>query len=189
MTSLNESEKNYLLQLARQTLSHYFSERAVLKIDENDLPERLRVRQGAFVTLKLNGKLRGCVGLLEPIKPLYQAVIDNALAAAFFDNRFLPLAKSELPALKIEISVLSVPVKMTASSPAERLRQLRPLVDGVIIRSNGQVVTYLPQVWEKLKEPEEFLSSLCQKGGWSTDCWENPEVKIYTYQAEAFGEK
>ena len=189
MTSLNESEKHYLLRLARQTLDLYFSERTVLKIAENDVPERLKAKQGAFVTLTQAGdRLRGCVGLLEPIKPLYQAVIDNALAAAFFDDRFLPLDKSEWPLVKIEISVLSAPVEMAISSPAERLRQLRPLADGVILKAGKKVATYLPQVWEELKKPEEFLSSLCQKGGWSGDCWKNPEVKIYTYQAEVFEE-
>lgn len=188
MEQLTAEEKSFSLKLARQALDHYFKTAQILAINEKDVLARLKARQGAFVTLTLSGRLRGCVGLLEPIKPLYQAIIDNALAAAFFDDRFLPLDKSELPTLEIEISVLSPAKEMTGCSPDERIKFLRPILDGVILKQGQRVATYLPQVWEKLKEPEEFLASLCQKGGWNPDCWKDPKVKIYTYQAEVFGE-
>lgn len=185
---LNEREKDYLLKLARQTLKHYYDTGEVFQFDKSEVPERLLAVQGAFVTLEKNKQLRGCIGYIEPINELYQAVVDNVIAAALHDSRFTPVTKDELIDIKIEISVLSVPKERQEISPGSRHRELRPLIDGVVLKQGNRTSTYLPQVWEELSDPIQFLTSLCQKGGMHGNCWKDEEVKMYTYQAEVFGE-
>ena len=184
---LSQQEKNYLLKLARKSLNHYFETSQILKVDESDIPESLKKEQGVFVTLTKDDKFRGCIGYIEPVKELYLAVIDNAISAAVNDNRFLPVTQEELKDIKIEISVLSIPQVLDVPAD-ERLVKLRPLIDGVVLEEGNRRSTYLPQVWEDLNNPEDFLSSLCQKGGWNLNCWQSDEVKLYTYQAEVFHE-
>lgn len=184
---LTQEEKNYLLLLARQTLNHFYDTGKLLEVDEAEVPERLKAVQGVFVTLEKHGNLRGCIGYIEPVKELYQSVIDNAISAAISDHRFLPVTKDELDDIEIEISVLSVP-KLFNVPASERLTSLRPLVDGVVVEQGTRRSTYLPQVWKDLSNPQEFLSSLCSKGGWAGDCWQDDNVKLYTYQADVFKE-
>lgn len=187
INQLSNEEKDYLLKLARQSLNYYFDAGQFLSVDENAVPERLKNKQGVFVTLTKNGDLRGCIGYIEPVAAVYQSVIDNAVSAAINDSRFMPVIKSELKDLDIEISVLSVP--QILDLPAEkRLTSLRPETDGVVLEEGNRRSTYLPQVWEELTDPEEFLASLCQKGGWAKTCWTKNEVKLYTYQADVFYE-
>jgi AmmeMemoRadiSam system protein B/AmmeMemoRadiSam system protein A len=184
---LAKEDQDYLLGLARQTLNHYYETGEILSINEAEIPERLKTEQGVFVTLTKNGALRGCIGYIEPVKSIYQSVIDNAISAAVNDSRFLPVTQNELKDIEIEISVLSVPKIL--SEPAEnRLTALRPEVDGVVLEEEKRRATYLPQVWEDLSDPEEFLESLCNKGGWSGNCWQKDSVKLYTYQADVFHE-
>ncbi|MBU1131383.1 AmmeMemoRadiSam system protein B [Patescibacteria group bacterium] len=184
--ALNQNEKNYLLNLARQTLNHYYDTGEKLTVNESQIPPRLKVEQGVFVTLEKNKQLRGCIGYIEPVKSIYQSVIDNAISAAVNDHRFQPVTKDELNDIEIEISVLSVP-QLLAVPALDRLTALRPLTDGVVLREGQRSSTYLPQVWEDLKDPEDFLQSLCQKGGWPSTCWKDDEVQLYTYQADVFG--
>jgi len=185
--ALNQAEKDYLLTLARQTLNHYFETEELLKVNQAEVPERLTAAQGVFVTLEKNNQLRGCIGYIMPVKSIYQAVIDNAIAAAVHDGRFSPVTQGELNDIDIEISVLSVPESLNASA-VNRLSSLRPLIDGVVLRDGVRSSTYLPQVWEDLNNPQEFLSSLCNKGGWPNNCWQEDKVELYTYQADVFSE-
>jgi len=184
---LSQEEKDYLLKLARQTLNDYYKTGKVLKVDEADIPTRLKARQGVFVTLTEKGNLRGCIGYIEPVKSINQSVIDNAISAAVDDPRFSPVTQDELKNIEIEISVLSVP-KILDAPTKSRLTTLRPLVDGVVLEEGNRRSTYLPQGWEDLSDPDEFLSSLCSKGGWPQSCWTKDSVKLYTYQAEVFHE-
>jgi AmmeMemoRadiSam system protein A len=159
------------------------------EVAEENVPERLRMPSGCFVTLHKQGQLRGCIGHIFPKSPLYKAVMENAMRAALSDFRFPSVRPEELPQIDIEISVLTVPRKLQANSPREVLQKLRPGVDGVVLRQGYRMATYLPQVWKELPDKEDFLRHLAQKAGLPPDAWQDPTTEILTYQAEVFGEK
>lgn len=150
--------------------------------------DELKEKRGTFVTLHTkDGQLRGCIGHIEPVQEIYKDVIENALAAAFDDSRFLPLKKEEMGDIEIEISVLTNPEPLNYTSADDLLNKLQPLRDGVIIEKGRFGATYLPQVWEDLSDKAEFLSSLCLKAGLPADEWRSGQLKVLTYQAEVFG--
>jgi len=138
-----------------------------------------------FVTLTLHGQLRGCIGSLEAHRSLYDDVTRNARAAAFGDPRFPPLTADELPAVRIEVSVLTVPQPLQFSSEADALRRLRPGIDGVIFQYGSRQATFLPQVWEQLPEPHEFMAHLKQKAGLPADLRVDG-VRLAVFQVEKF---
>ncbi len=199
---LSIEEKKFLLGIARGVLNDYFSKNDdknpglnlkcgkefLYSIDKDKLTDALKEKRGCFVTLTINGTLRGCIGYIEPIKELYKAVIDNAINAAIHDPRFPPLSRDELDRVNIEISVLTVPRILDYKSTGELIEKLNPKRDGVIIKKDGYEATYLPQVWNELRSKEEFLSTLCLKAGLNVDCWKQ-HPKVYVYQAEYFDEK
>ena len=150
-----------LLQLARQTLEYYFTNKEKMLLEVVDLDEELTQKRGTFVTLTRGGELRGCIGHIEAIQEIYKDVIDNALSSAFSDHRFRPLEQEELNNIKIEISILSEPRELKYTSTEDLLNQLVPLRDGVIIELGRNGATYLPQVWEGWENKPEFLTSLC----------------------------
>jgi len=165
---------------------HYFDTGYILETSVSD--NELREKRGTFVTLTKNGLLRGCIGHIEPIQEIYKDVIDNALSAAFQDPRFPPLKKEEMKDVEIEISVLTQPQGLVYTSVGDLLNKLQPLRDGVIIEKGKKGATYLPQVWEDLMEKEDFLSSLCEKASLLADEWKSGKLKVFTYQAEVFGD-
>ena len=139
-----------------------------------------------FVTLTTaDGALRGCIGSLEAHRPLHQDVMENAVAAALRDPRFAPVRVDELNALRIEVSLLTQPVPMIFSSEAHLLAQLRPQQDGLIFAANGRRSTFLPQVWEQIPAPQEFLAQLKQKAGLARDFW-STGVQAWRYGAIKF---
>ncbi|HLC69759.1 MAG TPA: AmmeMemoRadiSam system protein A [Patescibacteria group bacterium] len=185
----SQAEKKFILQLARRAIEYYLESGSELEIKESEIPfSNLRQRAACFVTLTIQHKLRGCVGSLETVRPLYEDVIKNSLAAAFEDSRFTPLEKEELKNILIEISILSSPKRLEYKDSSELLRLLRPSIDGVIIEKGSEGATYLPQVWDELKKPEEFLSSLCLKAGLPEDEWKNGKLKVSTYIVEVISE-
>jgi AmmeMemoRadiSam system protein A len=127
--------------------------------------ERFAAPGASFVTLKQQGRLRGCIGSLEARRALHDDVAANALAAALRDPRFPPLARHELPHTEVEISVLSAPAIMSFESEQEFFEQLRPGVDGLILEHLGRRATYLPSVWEQLPEAGLFVRELRRKAG------------------------
>ena len=133
-----------------------------------------------FVTLTEGGRLRGCIGSLEAWRSLDADVRANACAAAFRDPRFPPVSAAEWPAICIEVSRLAAPEEMTFADEAGALAQLRPAVDGVIFEAQGRRSTFLPQVWESLPDPAQFLAQLKLKAGLSPDYW-SPQVRLYRY--------
>lgn len=183
---LTAEQKQYLLELARETVTTHVTTGQVPQQEPPD--ERLQRVQGCFVTLNKHGALRGCIGHILPQAPLYQCIIINGANAATRDTRFAPVTPDELEAIEIEVSVLSVPEELAFDSPDELKDRLRPLVDGVVLTYQNRQSTYLPQVWEQLPDKELFLSSLCQKQGSPADCWQQPDVRIDTYQANVFHE-
>jgi len=186
---LSKNEQEFLLKLARETLEKHLKDGKKPKIDDSKLSPALKKVQGCFTTLSKNGSLRGCIGHIMPQQELYKCVMDNAISAAIEDHRFHHVTYSELKDLKIEISVLTPPKELRFTTPDELKEKLRPMIDGVVLKDRFKKSTYLPQVWEQLTDKEEFLSSLCEKGGMQSDCWKKPTIKVQTYQAFVFSEK
>ena len=168
---------NPLLKLARQTLEAHFKGEEV-EVTE-DIKKKYAEEQACFVTLTKNGELRGCVGSLYPRQELWKDIVENAINAAFNDNRFPELTSEELKKVKIEVSVLSIPKKINFASPGELKKKITG--KGVIIKKGFASATYLPQVWEEIKEQEEFLSSLCTKAGISSCTWKDPGLEVWVY--------
>jgi len=185
---LTEGDKEFLVHLARDTLNSYLKDGKKPDIDEAELSDSLKKVQGCFVTLDSGGHLRGCIGHIIPQEELYKCVIDNAISAATKDRRFNPVDYDESKGLGVEVSVLTVPEKLSYDSPDDLLNKLRPMVDGVVVKSGWRQSTYLPQVWDAFPDKESFLSQLCLKGGSNGDCWKKENTEIYTYQAEVFHE-
>ena len=143
-------------------------------------PENMKKKQGCFVTLTKSGNLRGCIGYIEGIKPLFEAVIDNAKNAALSDPRFPQVSPDELSAIRIEISVLTPPERLSYTTPDDLLKKLIPGQDGVILQSGFHQSTYLPQVWEHFGANKvDFLEELSLKGGLQKDGWKTAIVKRY----------
>ncbi|UCF94590.1 MAG: AmmeMemoRadiSam system protein B [Desulfobacterales bacterium] len=181
-----------LVKLARHTIM----EKLGRKVDESEalaLAAALRHSCfqsccGTFVTLKLHGQLRGCIGNLTATESVVKGVRQNAINAAFHDPRFAPLTLSELEQVAIEVSILTEPQLLEYRDGTDLLGKLQPHVDGVILRKGYTSATFLPQVWEQLPQAEEFLRHLCQKAGMSPDAWCDPEIEVATYQVQYFEE-
>jgi AmmeMemoRadiSam system protein A len=147
------------------------------------------VRPGAtFVTLFCRGELRGCIGSLSATRALGSDVRDNAVAAAFRDPRFPPLTVSEFGATWIEVSLLSAAESLRFDTEGELRSRLRPGVDGVTLELDHRRATFLPQVWEALPEPGEFLAALKQKAGLPVDFW-SPCLNVTLYQVTKWKER
>lgn len=193
-------EKKFILDLARRAVEHYFKNGKLLELGGDEVvSEKLKEQRACFVTLTIGGELRGCIGHIEAVQPLYLDIIENAAAAAFGDPRFPPLTEKEWKNTEVEVSVLSKPEPLSFSSPEDLLKKLRPGADGVILRrqpgdrgnspnpllERGGGATYLPQVWEDLPDKEKFLSSLCEKAGLEAGDWRRPGVEVLIYKVEA----
>ncbi len=189
-SELSGEEQQRLLDLARDTLERYVREHAVFEPDIKTFSayRNLIKPRGTFVTLKKFGQLRGCIGDLIGRQPLVLGVRDNTINAASRDPRFTPVTEKELPDITLSISVLDVPKLLKVETPEDYLTTLTHQ-DGVILIHGSHRSTYLPQVWEQLPDPVEFLSRLCRKGGSHAECWKDPETQIYTYRAQEFGAK
>ncbi len=185
---LNETEKEFLLKLARDTLEGYLQTGQTPAVDESTLSPRLKKIQGCFVTLNKNGNLRGCIGHIFPQTSLYKCVTENAVSAAVHDPRFRPVTYDELKDIVIDISVLGYPEILEHEGAEDLIKKLTPMKDGVVITAGSHKSTYLPQVWEQLPDKEDFLTQLCIKGGSSGDCWQDSGTKVETYQAQVFEE-
>ncbi len=185
---LTIQEKKYLLRLAREALVMGVRGDPLTDIDSSFMTPKLIQLGATFVTLTRDKELRGCIGSLEATRPLAEDVRVHAVAAALEDYRFPPVQEDELPLILIEISRLSTPNKIIYQDPNEVLSQIRPGIDGVIIKKGVRRATFLPQVWEKVPEVETFMEMLCRKMGAASDCWRASNVEIFTYQVEKFKE-
>lgn len=181
---LPQNAGHVLLPLARAAiatqlgLSHTASE---------DLPW-LKMSGACFITLTLESRLRGCIGTLRAHRALVEDVKANAVAAAFRDPRFPPLAAGEFSAVALEISVLSALEPLRFSDEPDALRQLRAGVDGVVFEYGYHTGTFLPQVWEDFKEPSDFLAHLKYKAGLPPDFWD-AEVRLLRYTVHKWREE
>lgn len=148
-------------------------------------PDWLNEPGAVFVTLTLNGELRGCIGSLEAHRALIADIEANAYAAAFRDPRFAPLTLDEWPQVEVEVSVLAPAQRLTFSGEADALRQLRPGMHGMILEYGRHRATFLPQVWEQLPQPHQFLAQLKRKAGLGADFWAS-DLGLWRYSVEKF---
>jgi len=186
-TTLSDSDRRLLLDLARSSIRYGLTHGRPKPVDPADYPPPLREPRAAFVTLNRNGQLRGCIGHLEASQALARDVADNAYAAAFRDPRFPPLTEAEYGDLEVHISVLSPPEPLPIVSEADLLQQMRPGVDGLILEEGYHRGTFLPAVWESLPAPEQFLAHLKLKAGLSPAYW-SEGIRVARYTTEAFGD-
>lgn len=183
---MTKEQKEKLLKLAKYTIA------SKLEVEETEIKETeftdpiFQEKRGVFVTLHIQGQLRGCIGNIDPIYPLYEAVQRNAHEAAFGDPRFAPLTYDEYQNLDIEISVLTVPKKLEFSSADDLLIKLSPGKHGIVLECGMYKSTFLPQVWDDLPDKEQFLSHLCVKAGVEPNTWRKGECDVYTYEVEKF---
>jgi uncharacterized protein len=185
---LTDDEKQTLLALARQALESGVRGQKLPPLDERTLTPHLQEYGVCFVTLTINGELRGCIGGLEASKSLVEDVREHAVAAALQDYRFPVVCPEELGQIKLEISRLTLPVPLDYCSPDDLLSKLRPRIDGVVLRDGARRATFLPQVWEKVPDPAGFLDHLCYKLGAAPDLWRKKHLEVLVYQVEEFHE-
>lgn len=187
-TKLTHQEGQELLAAARQVIENQLKGEENPPLELENYSPGLIEKGASFVTLTKQGVLRGCIGSIEATQPLIRDVQERALGAAFHDPRFPELKSEELPDLKIEVSRLTSPERLSYSSPEDLVSKLRPGIDGVILSQNFRRATFLPQVWEQLPDPELFLGRLCLKMGLDPEAWRDRHLKVETYQAEKFTE-
>ena len=183
---LSGSQGKLLLKIARRTIAKKLG----YKTSEIIIPDEpvFQSGRGTFVTLKIDNQLRGCIGNLSSDISVADGVARNAVNAAFHDSRFPPLRKDELEKTEIEVSILTEPAPLEYKDANELISKLKPGIDGVIIRKGRAGSTFLPQVWEQLPEPVDFLEHLCLKAGLQRDAWQTSRLEVLTYQAQYFDE-
>jgi AmmeMemoRadiSam system protein A len=186
---LTFEEQQTLLRLGRAAMERAVRGEKLVPLDEATLSPHLHEQGSSFVTLTIDGQLRGCIGGLEARQSLAEDVRQHAVAAALEDPRFPPVTQDELNGIQIEVSRLTRPRPLEYKDAEDLLSKLRPHVDGVILRDGMyHRGTFLPQVWEKIPDPAEFLNNLCYKIGVSKNLWRNKHLDVLIYQVEEFHE-
>ena len=187
---LSKNDGALLLKLARESILNRFGQDAdtlrSLKAKVSTLV--LEQNRGTFVSLHKKGNLRGCIGNIDPVKTVFEGVRDNARHAAFNDSRFSPLSFEELKDTTIEVSILTRPEIVDYTDARDLIAKLRPGTDGVMIKKRYHSATFLPQVWNQLKDPKIFLTHLCVKAGLSSDEWKSGDLNVSIYQVQLFEE-
>lgn len=168
---LLEKEGARILRAAMQSVSYAMKNGKTPKVDIPSFPPALREHRATFVTINKNGQLRGCIGTLQAHQPLIVDIVENAYKAAMKDSRFPPIQEDEAPALDLSVSLLSPFQEMSFSNEADFIRQLRPKTDGLVIADQGKRSVFLPQVWESIPNPKQFVSHLKQKAGLPAGHW------------------
>jgi len=182
MIELTKDQQVKLLKLARKTIADSLGIRLDGEIDLED--EIFKEMCGAFVTLHIKGRLRGCIGYIQGIKSIPDTIVDMAKASAFKDPRFPPLRKDEYLLIDIEISVLS-PIE-----PVKNVSEIKVGRDGLIICRGFNSGLLLPQVpVEQCWDLDTFLENTCYKAGLPGNAWQQKGTKIEKFSAQVFGEK
>ena len=180
----NAIQRQQLFMAAKESIYHGLDYKIPITLDHNKINRVLLKPQASFVTLYLNQQLRGCIGTLKACAPLIDSITANAYKAAFEDPRFPPVTFNEAERLTINISVLSDSKPIAFSSQEELLQQLRPGVDGLVLRDGSRCGTFLPTVWEQLPQPEAFLTQLKRKAGLPENYWSKSlSVERYTVES------
>jgi len=179
---LTNDEKDLLLKGARQSILSVFGEAEIPAIDYNEYPS-LKEKCGAFVTLKIDEELRGCIGYIIAIGPLFETVREAARSSAFNDPRFSQLTRDEFDIIKIEISALS------PFEPIKSYDEIQIGIHGLLLDEGGRAVL-LPQVaTENNYDRDQFLTALCHKAGLYGEYWKERTLKIKVFTADVFAEK
>ena len=181
----DSAQRQIMIDVARQAIEHGLETGKPPDLSATDWPGWAQQSGAAFVTLEIDGKLRGCIGSLAAHRTLINDVAENAFAAAFRDPRFANLSGQEYEHLDIGISVLSEPEPLNISNEADLLTKMRPGIDGLILQSGSRRGSFLPQVWEQLPTKSSFLTHLKTKAGLATDYWSD-DIRIWRYTTESF---
>jgi len=186
MNEYDAGQRTTLLRVAAASIRHGLEHGRPLHIDPQTYEEGLRQARACFVTLEIDGNLRGCIGSLQAKRPLVEDVAENAYAAGFSDPRFPPLRKAEYPSLHLDISVLQPAEPLEIRDEVDLLGQLRPGIDGLILQDGLARATFLPSVWQQLPTAEQFLSHLKMKAGLPAHYW-SQSIHFSRYTTESFG--
>ena len=184
-TRTSEAGRTTLLAAAARAIRNGLNRGRRAKVRLGTFGREIEAWRGSFVTLTLDGRLRGCIGSLAPRMPLISDVVWNGYSSAFEDPRFKKLSKQEFPGLSLTVSILGAPGDMTFADQEDLLAQLRPGVDGLILRAGENRGIFLPQVWEQIPKPPEFLARLKRKAGLEPDFWSD-DIRIERFTAESF---
>ncbi len=187
MTQNAEIEAIYhsrILKVAADSVANGVERGMPLEVEPADYPPPLQLPRAVFVTLMIGDRLRGCIGTLESLRPLISNTAEYAYAAAFRDSRFDPVTRQEYPRLQYHVSILSPPVPLPCDSEEELIAKVRPGIDGLILEDGPCRATFLPSVWEDLRDPAEFIRRLKIKAGMPERGWSDTmTVRIYTAQS------
>ncbi len=190
MLELNIKDGEYLVKLARTSIEKYLKERKIYK--PKDVSEKLKQKAGVFVTLETypDKNLRGCIGYVDAIFPLYEATIKAAIAAATEDPRFPSVTIEEMDRIIVEVTVLSPKELIKVKSPKDYLKEIEIGKHGLVLEYGFFKGVLLPQVPVEYNwNVEEFLSHLCLKAGLPPDCWFEKNVKIFRFESKIFAEE
>lgn len=182
-TRLEPRSRILLLETAAEAIESQLERRTTAGPADAALPGDLREPRASFVTLTADGELRGCCGTLEPRRALATDVWHNARASAFGDPRFPPLEAHEWRRVDLEVSVLSPLERVAARTEAELIARLVPGEDGLVVAWRGSCATFLPKVWEQLRDPVDFVGHLKRKAGWAPKFWAE-DVEVWRYFTE-----
>ncbi|MBL7206586.1 MAG: AmmeMemoRadiSam system protein A [Candidatus Aenigmarchaeota archaeon] len=174
---MNPEEGRLLIGIARNAIEWWVKKGTEFK--PKDYPESFNEKQGVFVSLHTkSNQLRGCIGFIEPEKPLIKGLVEVAISASQ-DPRFPNVSKDELDNIDIEVSILTKPEPVEINNIKKG--------DGIIIEKGFNRSVFLPQVWEELHDKENFLNQLCIKAGLAPDEWKH-DIKAYKFNVEIFKE-
>ncbi len=185
---LSGTQRRFLIQLARSAIEAAARRLSSATPKPDQIESPLLEKRACFITLEKQASLRGCIGHLIPSKPLYEAVIDAARQAALADPRFASVHPEELHEITLEISLLSDLIPLDSHSPAQLLSQLQPGRHGVVLQFQDRMATFLPQVWDKIPDPSDFLDRLALKGGWEPSIWRDSRARVSVYEIESLEE-
>ncbi len=174
-----------LLKVGRAAIAHALNLDFPCHVDES--ASWLQTWSASFVTLTQDQTLRGCIGSLEAYRPLVADVKSNAISAALHDPRFLPLRADEFETIAIEVSILSSTQRIAARDEADAIKLMRPGIDGIVLEYRHYRSTFLPQVWDELKQPQQFLAMLKRKAGLPVDFWAS-DLKLARYTVSKWRE-
>ena len=182
---LTRDERIALLDLAEAAIEHGVQTDALIDLEAHEVEGPWARRQATFVTVYLDEALNGCIGSIEPVRPLAEDIVHNAFQAAFRDPRFEPISRSDLAALECQISVLSPLELLVAADERALCAAVEPGVHGVLLECRGQRGTLLPSVWEKCADPALFVRHVKRKAGLPADFWAE-DLRAYVYTVEQF---
>lgn len=170
-------------ELALYVIETYLNNQSP-KVNPGDVSPKLQSKGACFVSIYVDNDLRGCIGTWRSFEPLYKNIIRNSIDAVTNDNRFIQIKPSDLPELKVEVSVLSPPKLYRPKNKEELLIYLEKNKPGLVLENSSRRALFLPQVWDSLPDPEQFLSQLCLKAGLFENSWQESGMKFWIFKTK-----